>query len=875
MYKPSYLKVTVVAITIAATAGLAGAITHSVASAAPLPQVADQSQSAAKANAANQAYQTLLSTTENPANPDSYFNCLLAAYDANMAMVDAYPNNSVSNQAKAVLVDLRPKLLKATFHYNKSGQKSACDRFATAYVDATIHPGMTGHVMTKDSEMYPTIVYMAAYAAFNRQDWARSNVYLKEYIATGHPKMRRVAYQIMTQNAQKLKDYQLSIDMAKEGMELFPGEPSFATYGVSACINGKLMGDLPLFLNKALAAKPDDPALLMIKGQLAEDAGRFEEALSVFNHLDRIKPNHLDINKHLAICNYNIGVGHYNESVSNPDEKVASRAKRQSVSYFNDAVKRLEMLSASEPGNVRWLTTLGICYGCLEDNSRFDQVNTRLQAVGHDPIGQLSIPPMMAYNADGSANIAAETTGHATAAQVAAGTEGVPSFQGYAGDYVTRKLKEWSQKGKYESNAEYQQRVTQGSMQAKYNELSLEAEQAYLRQYGSACLANMQIKPYDADNEVFLIGTGFGDIVVRVPRRNNEAELFETNWKRVNMRKPRFIIRNDQPALASVVFETPAGKKYEFNADDALTYTNTVVKIDYEKMLGNVTRNDVAVHNGGNTPAGPNIRTKTLTLQSDVDIDIPECRRQNSNTIAVIIANENYRKVSPVESALHDGETMAVYCEKVLGVPKNQILTYNDASLGDIHSAMTSLANIVNVMNGKANVIVYYAGHGMPDEATKNAYLLPVDGDGMIPATCYSLQEFYKKLGNMNAANVYVFMDACFSGAQRGEGMLMSARGVKLKPKEAAPLGNMFVLSAASGDETAMPYAEKNHGLFTYFLLKKLQDSKGNCSLQELNEYVTDQVRRQAVLVNKKPQTPTMTVSGQLTDRLGQTRLNR
>ena len=56
--------------------------------------------------------------------------------------------------------------------------------------------------------------------------------------------------------------------------------------------------------------------------------------------------------------------------------------------------------------------------------------------------------------------------------------------------------------------------------------------------------------------------------------------------------------------------------------------------------------------------------------------------------------------------------------------------------------------------------------------------------------------------------------------------MLASARGVAIKAKQNHPQGNMVVLSAAQGDETAHPYTEKGHGLFTYYLLKKLKETQ-------------------------------------------------
>ena len=96
--------------------------------------------------------------------------------------------------------------------------------------------------------------------------------------------------------------------------------------------------------------------------------------------------------------------------------------------------------------------------------------------------------------------------------------------------------------------------------------------------------------------------------------------------------------------------------------------------------------------------------------------------------------------------------------------------------------------------------------------------------------------------------------------------MLASARGVALKAKNGVPQGNMVVFSAATGDQTAYPYQEKGHGLFTYFLLKKLQESSGEATLGEISDYVSEQVARQSVVVNGKSQTPVVTPSASLSE---------
>ena len=162
---------------------------------------------------------------------------------------------------------------------------------------------------------------------------------------------------------------------------------------------------------------------------------------------------------------------------------------------------------------------------------------------------------------------------------------------------------------------------------------------------------------------------------------------------------------------------------------------------------------------------------------------------------------------------------------------------------------------------GEARIIVFYAGHGVPDEKSGTSYLLPVDGKGTMLDTGYSLQQFYKLLGDMPSSGVTVFMDACFSGSKRGNGMLASARGIAIKAKPQAPQGKMVVFSAAQGDETAYPYKEKEHGLFTYYLLKKLKETRGNVSLEELGKYVTEQVKRESIVSNGKSQTPSVSTS--------------
>ncbi len=272
--------------------------------------------------------------------------------------------------------------------------------------------------------------------------------------------------------------------------------------------------------------------------------------------------------------------------------------------------------------------------------------------------------------------------------------------------------------------------------------------------------------------------------------------------------------------------------------------------------------------------SGPAV-SRYPAAESDVDTDIPAAKASNDNLFAFIIANENYPD-APVPYALNDGRAFRKYCESVLGVPAKNVTMLEDATYGSIIGAVEKLKKVADAYDGKASVIVYYAGHGFPDEKQQSAYLLPIDGNASdIATTGFSLADFYKVLGSINLKSSVVFLDACFSGTKREDDMLAQSRGVAIKVKEDRPGGNMVVFTASQGDETAHQMEETRHGLFTYYLLKGLQEQGGATTMGDLTDYVTKQVRRQSVVINDKRQTPAVLPSAKTADTWRAMRLDR
>ena len=245
-----------------------------------------------------------------------------------------------------------------------------------------------------------------------------------------------------------------------------------------------------------------------------------------------------------------------------------------------------------------------------------------------------------------------------------------------------------------------------------------------------------------------------------------------------------------------------------------------------------------------------------------LDKDIPVTSKTTDNTFAFIVGNENYLDAIKVPFANNDANIFAEYCKRTLGLPKDNVKVYKDATFGVLVNAVSTIKKIAKAYEGKLNLIFYYSGHGIPDDTSHEAFMLPIDADGRNMGICYSLDKLYKELKDTHAQKVLVLLDACFSGAVRGNGMIVEAKGVAIKPKKNVVDGNIVVLSAATDKQTAYPFEQEGHGLFTYYLLKKLHDTCGNVTLGELQSYIKSEVGKKAIVIKGKEQTPTVVTSG-------------
>ena len=247
----------------------------------------------------------------------------------------------------------------------------------------------------------------------------------------------------------------------------------------------------------------------------------------------------------------------------------------------------------------------------------------------------------------------------------------------------------------------------------------------------------------------------------------------------------------------------------------------------------------------------------------DVEKKIPRGEK-NSDAYAVVFGIEQYKNISPVTYAQRDAYWMREYFTRTLGVPEENIYYKTDIDVGKAEfDKVFSQGGWLDKRIGdeKSDVYIFYAGHGAPDIASRTAFLIPYDGDpNYASQTGYAVDEMTSNLSQLGARSVTVFLDACFSGANRENEILLAGARPVFMDVNTAMADNVTLFSAASGNQISSAWPEKQHGLFSYWLMKGMQgsaDANGDnrLTVEELGGFIRNNVSTTAGRLDRE-QTP-------------------
>lgn len=360
-----------------------------------------------------------------------------------------------------------------------------------------------------------------------------------------------------------------------------------------------------------------------------------------------------------------------------------------------------------------------------------------------------------------------------------------------------------------------------------------------------------------ADNNIYLANNkgSLGDIGI------GEVKEF---WVTISPNK-RVDVDNQLPIYLNVVNKYNRGNIEGFWLPIVLNQkppeTEIVeVKADIEKLQEQVARFEY------------NSKRITATTGKLLNIyELPDSKISRKNAIAIVLGVEDYKYFAKAPYATNDAKLIAQYFNQVFGIEK--VFTYtNDEISGFFFENMFNpdFGELQKaVIEDETEVFVFYSGHGLPAKDGETVYILPYDGRiEALNKQGFELNKLYSNLEALNAKNVTIFIDACFSGVSRATEIyktqnLVAMKGVSIKPKIKQPWldnPNFMVFTSSDFEETSLGFDPTETGLFTYFVCAGLlgeadENEDRKVTSGELKNYVIAEVVRTSVKIRGQ-QTP-------------------
>jgi V8-like Glu-specific endopeptidase len=221
----------------------------------------------------------------------------------------------------------------------------------------------------------------------------------------------------------------------------------------------------------------------------------------------------------------------------------------------------------------------------------------------------------------------------------------------------------------------------------------------------------------------------------------------------------------------------------------------------------------------------------------------------------LIIAISDYMHMKPLDFCKNDGSEMReILTSKPVGfdIPNSRKLI-GQVSKETLENAIYDFFDPDNSTTDDI-LLFYYSGHGAPGAG--NIYIASSEIDPDKPnRKGFSFSELTNEINNCNSMRMVTILDCCYSGT------INLAKGdddaaVKIA-KERIDEGSRnieqgqgkYMLAASQGYQEAYSLQEKDHSIFTYYLLEGLKgnenslDNYGNVTPESLTKYISREIR--------------------------------
>ena len=196
-----------------------------------------------------------------------------------------------------------------------------------------------------------------------------------------------------------------------------------------------------------------------------------------------------------------------------------------------------------------------------------------------------------------------------------------------------------------------------------------------------------------------------------------------------------------------------------------------------------------------------------------LNASLPQIHRK----VALVIGVDRYDDptIPKLANAVGDALAIGKVLESQMGY---ETVVLENATKKSVVAALNRLAV---ELGPKDSVILYYAGHGELVESTKLGYWLLADSDAKRPGTWLSNADIGRMVTQVEASQVALISDSCYSGSLVTEQRIRAAVGA-VDPAQVLSRRSVVVMSSG-GNEPVADAGKQGHSPFAWNLMNNLR----------------------------------------------------
>lgn len=199
-------------------------------------------------------------------------------------------------------------------------------------------------------------------------------------------------------------------------------------------------------------------------------------------------------------------------------------------------------------------------------------------------------------------------------------------------------------------------------------------------------------------------------------------------------------------------------------------------------------------------------------IEASAQLSIPptEVKRK----VALLIANSSYRGDIPsLNTPAGDAEAVGKVLKDKFGY---EVTLVENGGKGDIARALNKL---VESTRQDESVLIYYAGHGYELRDLRAGFWIPSDATSSDPRTWISNNDVQRFLSRIDAKQIMLVSDSCFSGTLAKEEPVDAPMTT---PKQQLLSRRAVIAMSSGGEEPVADAGLGGHSVFGYFFLRTL-----------------------------------------------------